>query len=108
MVCNLLGNALKFSHPGGRVTVRLAADEKHVLLSVTDNGIGIPADEQERVFARFFRSSLVVADEIQGTGLGLSLVQTSSSGTAARWAWTRSRARAPPSPCGCPGSPERC
>ena len=76
VISNLLGNALKFSRPGGRVTVRLAADETHVLLSVTDNGIGIPAAEQELVFARFFRSSLSVADEIQGTGLGLSLVQT--------------------------------
>ena len=43
---------------------------------MSDTGIGIPADEQERVFARFFRSSLSVADEIQGTGLGLALVQT--------------------------------
>ncbi len=76
VISNLLGNALKFSRPGGRVTVRLAADEKHVLLSVTDNGIGIPAAEQEQVFARFFRSSLSVADEIQGAGLGLALVQT--------------------------------
>ena len=73
---NLLGNAVKFSHPGGRVTVRLGADDKHVLLSVTDNGIGIPAAEQDQVFARFFRSSLSVADEIQGAGLGLALVQT--------------------------------
>ena len=46
------------------------------MLSVTDTGIGIPADEQELVFARFFRSSLSMADEIQGAGLGLALVQT--------------------------------
>ena len=47
-----------------------------MVLSVADNGIGIPAEEQERLFSRFFRSSLAVADEIQGTGLGLTLVQT--------------------------------
>jgi signal transduction histidine kinase len=38
--------------------------------------VGIPADEQERVFTRFYRSSRSVADEVQGAGLGLSLVQT--------------------------------
>ena len=45
-------------------------------MSFSDNGIGIPAEEQKRLFSRFFRSSLAVADEIQGTGLGLALVQT--------------------------------
>ena len=76
VVQNLLGNAVKFSHRGGRVTARLAADADHVVLSVADTGIGIPAEEQEQVFARFFRSSLSMADEIQGAGLGLALVQT--------------------------------
>lgn len=73
---NLLGNAVKFSHPGGWVNVGLTSDGDQVVLSVSDTGIGIPADEQERIFARFFRSSLSVADEIQGTGLGLALVRT--------------------------------
>ena len=76
VVQNLLGNAVKFSRPGGRVHVRLAADTDNVVLTVADTGIGIPADEQDSVFARFFRSSLSVAEEIQGAGLGLSLVQT--------------------------------
>jgi two-component system, OmpR family, phosphate regulon sensor histidine kinase PhoR len=76
VVQNLLGNAVKFSHSGGRVTLRLAADDDHVVLTVADTGIGIPAEEQEQVFARFFRSSLSMAHEIQGAGLGLSLVQT--------------------------------
>ena len=73
---NLLGNALKFSRRDGRVTVRVGADDESVVLTVADDGIGIPADEQERVFARFFRSSLSMTDEIQGAGLGLALVQT--------------------------------
>jgi signal transduction histidine kinase len=76
VVHNLIGNAVKFSRPGGRVTVRLAADHDHVVLSVADTGIGIPAEEQEQVFARFYRSTLSMADEIQGAGLGLALVQT--------------------------------
>jgi two-component system phosphate regulon sensor histidine kinase PhoR len=75
VVLNLLSNAIKFSHDGGRVTIRLRPEGAFVVLSITDTGIGIPADEQQRLFSRFFRSSLAVADEIQGTGLGLTLVQ---------------------------------
>ena len=76
VVLNLLSNAIKFSHEGGMVTVRLHGEGQHVVLDVTDTGIGIPASEQEQLFQRFFRSSLSMADEIQGTGLGLALVRT--------------------------------
>lgn len=76
VVLNLLSNATKFSHDGERVTIRLRHDGSHVVLSITDTGIGVPAEEQHRLFSRFFRSSLAVAEEIQGTGLGLTLVQS--------------------------------
>ena len=76
VVLNLLSNATKFSRDNGSVTIHLTRDGSEVVLSVVDNGIGIPAEEQERLFSRFFRSSLAMADEIQGTGLGLSLVQS--------------------------------
>jgi two-component system phosphate regulon sensor histidine kinase PhoR len=76
VVLNLLSNAVKFSHDGEAVTVRLDREGSEVVLRVTDTGIGIPAEEQERLFSRFFRSSLAMADEIQGTGLGLTLVQS--------------------------------
>ncbi len=76
VVANLLGNAVKFSQPGGQITARVGADDGHVVLSVADTGIGIPVEEQQRVFTRFYRSSLSVAEEIQGAGLGLALVQT--------------------------------
>lgn len=75
-VLNLLSNAIKFSHDGGRVTIRIRPEASQVVLSVTDTGIGIPVEEQGRLFSRFFRSSLAMADEIQGTGLGLTLVQS--------------------------------
>jgi two-component system phosphate regulon sensor histidine kinase PhoR len=75
VVLNLLSNAVKFSHDHEVVTLRLDHEGSEVVLRVEDTGIGIPAEEQERLFSRFFRSSLAVADEIQGTGLGLSLVQ---------------------------------
>lgn len=76
VVSNLLSNAIKFSHVRGRIVVRLEPVGPEVQLSVSDSGIGIPEAEQGRLFTRFFRSSLAMADEIQGTGLGLALVQT--------------------------------
>jgi signal transduction histidine kinase len=76
VVLNLLSNATKFSREGGSVTIYLAHEGAEVVLSIVDNGIGIPAEEQEHLFSRFFRSSLAMAGEIQGTGLGLSLVQS--------------------------------
>ena len=58
------------------MTIHLAHEGSEVVLSVVDTGIGIPAEEQDHLFSRFFRSSLAMAEEIQGTGLGLALVQT--------------------------------
>jgi two-component system phosphate regulon sensor histidine kinase PhoR len=75
VMTNLLTNAVKFT-PSGRITVRLTQQRQMAVLVVADTGIGIPAAEQEQLFSRFFRSSLAVADEIQGTGLGLALVRS--------------------------------
>jgi signal transduction histidine kinase len=71
LVDNLVSNAIKFTPQGGRVDVRLERDGSHAVLTVTDTGIGIPREEQDRLFERFFRSSTAVASAIQGTGLGL-------------------------------------
>jgi PAS domain S-box-containing protein len=70
---NLLSNAVKFSHDGGDIEVTAASGDQ-VTVRVADHGIGIPADEQDKVFARFFRSRLAEARAIQGTGLGLAIV----------------------------------
>ncbi|MBV9830329.1 MAG: GHKL domain-containing protein, partial [Marmoricola sp.] len=75
VMSNLLNNAVKFTHPGGRITVSLSQQRQMAVLVVSDTGIGIPAEEQEKLFSRFFRSTLAIEDEIQGTGLGLSLVR---------------------------------
>ena len=56
--------------------MRLTQQRQMAVLAISDTGIGIPDDEQERLFSRFFRSSLAIEDEIQGTGLGLSLVRS--------------------------------
>ena len=76
VVLNLMSNAVKFTPDGGRVLVRAENAGENVVVTVEDSGIGIPADEQERLFSRFFRSSLSMSAEIQGTGLGLALTKT--------------------------------
>jgi signal transduction histidine kinase len=75
VVANLLSNAIKYSPEGGRVLVRLHADDNWVRMSVADEGVGIPADQQERIFEKFFRGSAPAAG-ISGTGLGLAVART--------------------------------
>ncbi len=75
MVVNLLTNAIKFTPDGGLVRVGLTDDGGSVTLVVADDGLGIPDDEQGRLFTRFFRSSMVIERAIQGTGLGLTIVR---------------------------------
>jgi len=72
---NLVSNAIKFTPEGGRVTVGLAREDGHALLAVSDTGIGIPPDEQARLFERFFRTSGATKRAIQGTGLGLAITK---------------------------------
>ena len=79
-VDNLISNAVKFTPPGGRVAVTLGStaedDEPDAaLISVTDTGIGIPADEIDRLFSRFFRASTATQFAIPGVGLGLTITQ---------------------------------
>lgn len=75
MLGNLLSNALKFTPDGGRVEVRLSADEHAATMVVADTGMGIPAAEQSRLFTRFYRSTTAIERAIQGTGLGLTIVR---------------------------------
>jgi two-component system phosphate regulon sensor histidine kinase PhoR len=72
---NLLQNALKYTPPGGRVTVRARADGAQVRLSVSDSGPGIAPEHQERIFERFFRVEQGRQRRLGGVGLGLSIVQ---------------------------------
>ncbi|MCO8269793.1 PAS domain S-box protein [Actinoplanes sp. TRM 88003] len=71
---NLVSNAVKYTPEGGRVTVtaRLAGD---VVIEVADTGIGVPADEYDRLFDRFFRASNAVRQGHKGTGLGLAITK---------------------------------
>lgn len=73
ILLNLLSNGLKYSGEDGVVEVSLADKGGFVLLSVTDNGIGIPDKDQDKMFERFHRAENV--SNIQGTGLGLNIVK---------------------------------
>ncbi len=75
LIDNLVSNAIKFTEPGGTVTVRVRREADAAVLEVSDSGIGIPADEQDQLFERFFRSSNARRAAIQGTGLGLVIVR---------------------------------
>ncbi|WP_197025425.1 MULTISPECIES: ATP-binding protein [unclassified Nocardioides] len=75
VVINLVGNAVKFTPAGGRVDVSLLAGPDSAVVEVADTGIGIPPEEQERLFTRFFRSSLAQQQAIPGSGLGLSIAR---------------------------------
>jgi PAS domain S-box-containing protein len=73
VIINLADNAMKFTPDGGRVTVALKECSGQAVLEVVDTGIGVPAHEQQRLFDRFFRSSLAQQKAIPGSGLGLSI-----------------------------------
>lgn len=74
VMLNLLSNAVKFTPDGGSVATRVWADTDEAWVVVTDTGIGIPVEEQDGLFQKFFRTSTAQTMAIQGTGLGLSIV----------------------------------
>lgn len=74
-VDNVISNAIKFTPESGRVEVALAQDENCVTLTVSDTGMGMTAEDIERLFEPFFRTNSAQVKQIQGTGLGLPIVQ---------------------------------
>ena len=75
LLFNLMGNGIKYSENGGVVTTRVAVQNGKVIISVQDNGIGIPEEDQSRVFERFYRVEKGRARKNGGTGLGLAIVK---------------------------------
>ncbi|MCL5429116.1 MAG: ATP-binding protein [Chloroflexi bacterium] len=75
MVDNLIGNAVKYTPPGGQIRVMLREEQNQLILHVADNGPGIPLEEQGRIFERFYRASNAPSG-VSGTGLGLAIVKT--------------------------------
>jgi signal transduction histidine kinase len=76
VLTNLLTNAVKFTAPDGTVSVHAERRDDEVVLTVADTGIGIPADEQQALFTRFFRATNAIEKAVPGTGLGLAIVRT--------------------------------
>lgn len=75
LVYNLCDNAIRYNNAGGSVKVWVTKKDGHVVLSVTDTGIGIPREDQERIFERFYRVDKSRSKSTGGTGLGLAIVK---------------------------------
>lgn len=75
MIYNLLDNAVKYNKQGGRADVDVRSSGDDIVVTVSDTGIGIPADSIDRIFERFYRADKSHSRKIGGTGLGLSIVK---------------------------------
>lgn len=75
LVYNLCDNAIKYNRQNGSVDITVIQDNNKTILTVSDNGIGIPKEHQERIFERFYRVDKSHSKEVGGTGLGLSIVK---------------------------------
>jgi heavy metal sensor kinase len=95
LVLNLLDNAIKYSPPGGTVTVELVRSDDELRLTVTDTGDGIPPDAQERIFDRFFRVDAARSrsenSSTSGAGLGLAIARRIAEMHAGRLELVESR-----------------
>lgn len=72
---NIFDNAIRYNKEEGTVTVSLKYGKKEIEVAVKDTGFGIPKDQQERVFSRFFRAVNIIRKDTQGTGLGLFIAK---------------------------------
>ena len=75
LLSNLINNAIKYTKPGGRVTVRLKEDERNVVGIVEDTGIGIAREDLSKIFDGFYRTDKAKSMGVDGTGLGLSIAK---------------------------------
>jgi two-component system NtrC family sensor kinase len=76
VIDNLISNAVKYTQEGGWVDVSVGTEERHIVVRVADNGIGIPPAQQPYIFDRFYRVKSEETTNISGTGLGLAIVKT--------------------------------
>jgi two-component system OmpR family sensor kinase len=76
LLLNLVDNGIKYTPAGGRVLLSLKRDKEWAALQITDSGIGLAAQEQERVFQRFYRTPEAVSQGKEGSGLGLCIARS--------------------------------
>jgi PAS domain S-box-containing protein len=74
-IMNLVSNAVKFTPEGGTVRLRASRDRANAVFAVSDTGMGMSAEDKDRLFTRFFRSPAAMSMAIPGTGLGLAIVK---------------------------------
>lgn len=75
IICNVCDNAIKYNHSGGTVSIHVSHADTEVCVQVKDTGIGIPTEDLDRIFERFYRVNKSHSKEVGGTGLGLSIVK---------------------------------
>lgn len=74
-ISNLIGNAIKYVDTGGIIEVNVEEDDGNLIIAICDNGIGIPENEQEKIFKEFYRSTNISKEKHEGAGIGLSIVK---------------------------------
>lgn len=75
VVANILDNAIKYTPEFGEIKMNISVLRNEIALTVKDNGVGIPKEEQKRIFSKFFRGSNVMRMQTEGTGLGLFIMK---------------------------------
>jgi len=75
VLMNIINNAVKYNRKGGKVDIKVFSDNTKLTIDVTDTGYGIPKDQQDRIFQKFFRAQNEKTSEVLGTGLGLFITR---------------------------------
>jgi two-component system phosphate regulon sensor histidine kinase PhoR len=75
VIINLIDNAIKYTNEDGEIKIGLKKTDKDVIISISDNGVGIPKDDLPRIFERFYRVDKTRSRDMGGSGLGLSIVK---------------------------------
>jgi signal transduction histidine kinase len=93
IITNLFSNAVKYTKKGGNIHVGYQAKDDTILISVVDNGMGIPKDDQDRIFTKLFRARNAIRDIPDGTGLGLYIVKEAVKVLKGRVSFTSAEGR---------------